>query len=71
VLETRHRDGPIPEDTPMTITARASTVLLNAVTGMTRIGSRHRNCQMLLAMDDHLYRDVGLSRLDVIASPSR
>lgn len=55
----------------MTITARASTVLLNAVSGMTRVGSRHRNCQMLLAMDDHLYRDVGLSRLDVIASPSR
>ncbi len=55
----------------MSLSTNASYVLLRAMTGMTHCGDRRRKVDILRSLDDRIYRDVGLSRIDVLAGPLR
>jgi uncharacterized protein YjiS (DUF1127 family) len=52
----------------MSICTRAAAVLVRSIGRLRNIGLHHRNRSLLLAMDDKVFRDIGLSRIDTINS---
>mgnify|MGYP003467085639 CR=1 FL=1 len=48
----------------MSICIRAAGVFARSISRLRNIGLHQRNRSMLMAMDDSVYRDIGLSRFD-------
>lgn len=51
----------------MSICIRAAGVFARSIGRLRNIGLHQRNRSMLLAMDDRVLRDIGLSRIDAIS----
>jgi uncharacterized protein YjiS (DUF1127 family) len=50
----------------MSICTRAAGMFARSISRLCNIGLHQRNRSMLLAMDDKVFRDIGLSRIDTI-----